>query len=172
MSIVNSLINFIQHRRNPVSYAKKIGVNIGENCRIIGPQVWGSEPYLITIGDDVTVSFDCAFITYDGAIKIIKKRPKYSNLLKFGKINIGSNCFIGCRSIIMPGVTIGDYSIVAAGSVVTKDIPSGEIWGGNPAKFIQTTDEYAEKCLLNLPDYDIDNYKLNKKAEVLKMLEK
>ncbi len=172
MNIIKILINFIQHRKNPVSYAKKIGVNIGKNCRIIGPQVWGSESYLITLGDNVNISFDCAFITHDGAISIIKKDPKYRNVLKFGKINIGSNCFIGCRSTIMPGVTIGDYSIVAAGSVVTKDIPSGEIWGGNPAKFIQTTEKYAEKCLLNLPDYDRDNYNLNKKAEVLKMLEK
>ena len=46
---------------------------------------------------------------------------------------IGNNCWIGARSIILPGVTIGDYSIVAAGSVVTKDVPSGVLVAGNPA---------------------------------------
>ena len=49
--------------------------------------------------------------------------------------------FIGARSIVTKGVTIGEKSIVAAGSVVVKDIPDGEIWGGNPAKFIKKIDE-------------------------------
>ena len=50
--------------------------------------------------------------------------------LKFGRIRIGNNCFIGARSTILPGVTIGDNSIVAVGAVVNKSIPSGEVWGG------------------------------------------
>ncbi len=56
---------------------------------------------------------------------------------KSSPINIGDYVFIGARCVIGKGITIGDKSIVAAGSVVTKDIPSGEIWGGNPAKFIK-----------------------------------
>ena len=52
-------------------------------------------------------------------------------------VNICDYVFIGARCIILKGVTIGEKSIVAAGSVVTKDIPSGEIWGGNPARFIK-----------------------------------
>ena len=51
-------------------------------------------------------------------------------------IHIGDCVFIGARSIICKGVTIGDHAIIAAGSVVIKDIPADEIWGGNPAKFI------------------------------------
>lgn len=50
---------------------------------------------------------------------------------------IGDCVFIGARCIITKGVTIGDKSMVAAGSVVIRDIPSGELWGGNPAKFIK-----------------------------------
>ncbi len=49
---------------------------------------------------------------------------------------IGKNCFIGGRSLILPGVTIGDGCIVGAGSVVTKSVPPGTIVGGNPAKVI------------------------------------
>ena len=59
---------------------------------------------------------------------------------KSAPIHIGDYVFIGARCIIGKGVTIGDKSIVAAGSVVTRDIPAGEIWGGNPAKFIKKID--------------------------------
>ena len=50
---------------------------------------------------------------------------------------IEHNVFIGARCIILKGVTIGENSIVGAGSVVTKSIPANEIWAGNPAKFIR-----------------------------------
>ncbi|WP_432561343.1 acyltransferase [Kineococcus sp. SYSU DK003] len=51
---------------------------------------------------------------------------------------IGRNCFIGAGSILLPGVTIGDGSIVAAGAVVTKDVPPASIVAGSPAKVIRT----------------------------------
>lgn len=50
---------------------------------------------------------------------------------------IGNNVWIGMRSIIMKGVRIGDNSIIAAGSVVTKDVPSNQLFGGNPASFLK-----------------------------------
>lgn len=56
---------------------------------------------------------------------------------KSAPIYIGNYVFIGARCIIGKGITIGDKSIIAAGSVVTKNIPAGEIWGGNPARFIK-----------------------------------
>ena len=52
-------------------------------------------------------------------------------------MHIGSDCWIGVGSTILKGVNIGDGSVIAAGSIVTKSIPSFEIWGGNPAKFIK-----------------------------------
>ena len=52
-------------------------------------------------------------------------------LIKYG-------AFVGAHSIILKGVTIGAKSVVGAGSVVTKDIPDGEVWAGNPAKKIKT----------------------------------
>lgn len=57
-------------------------------------------------------------------------------------VSIGDNVFIGMNSLILKGVHIGDGSIIAAGSVVSKSIPSGEIWGGNPAKFISKNTNY------------------------------
>ena len=51
---------------------------------------------------------------------------------------IGSHCFIGAGSIILPGVSVGDHSIVAAGAVVTSDVPPNSIVAGNPAKVIKS----------------------------------
>lgn len=52
-------------------------------------------------------------------------------------VKIGDVVFIGARSIICKGVTIGDHAMIAAGSVVVSDVPANEVWGGNPAKFIK-----------------------------------
>ena len=62
MRVLNFLFRHIYGRINPLKYAKKIGVTIGERCRIIGPQNWGSEPYLIEIGNHTEISLDCMFI--------------------------------------------------------------------------------------------------------------
>ena len=171
MNLFHKVRYFLLKKRNPIQYARKLGVTIGENCRLIGSPNWGSEPWLITLGNHTEVSCDCAFITHDGATWVFRNEEKYKNVVKFGKINIGNDCFIGARSTIMPGISIGDKAIVAACSLVNKSIPSGEIWGGVPAHFITTVDEYAEKCLQNTPEYDLENYKKNFKDEVLKMLQ-
>lgn len=64
----------------------------------------------------------------------------------FGEIRIGNNCFIGARTVILPGVSLADTTIVAAGSVVTKSVSeTGTIIGGNPARFIGRTGAFAEK---------------------------
>ena len=53
-------------------------------------------------------------------------------------------CYIGVRSIILPGVHIGNNCIIAAGSVVSKDVPDNSVVGGVPARFIKTADEYLK----------------------------
>ena len=63
---------------------------------------------------------------------------KKGSWFRFGSVHIGRNAFIGARTIICNSVNIGNFSIVAAGSIVTKDIPPYEVWGGNPAKFIKS----------------------------------
>ena len=67
---------------------------------------------------------------------------------------MGNNCFIGFGATILPNVTIGDDCIIAAGSMVTKSVPAGEVWGGIPAHFITKTEDYAKKCYENRLPYD------------------
>lgn len=54
-----------------------------------------------------------------------------------GKVIIKKRAYLGCNTVICKPVTIGEDAIVGAGSIVTKDIPAGEVWAGNPARFIK-----------------------------------
>ena len=63
--------------------------------------------------------------------------------IKSAPITIGDRVWIGCRAIILAGVTIGEGSVVAAGSVVTRDVPPGTLVAGNPAKVIRETGPWS-----------------------------
>lgn len=123
--------------------------NIGKNTQLIAPGPnFGSEPYLITIGDNTTVSFDVAFVTHDGGTRVLRnlaENEEEKQTVIYGEIKIGNNCFIGCRTTILPGVTIGDNTIIGAGSVVTRDIPANTVAAGVPCKPICTIEEYKKK---------------------------
>lgn len=122
-------------------YLRWRGIQLGQgNC--IYSDITTTESYLISIGDNNTISTDVVFITHDNAI--IKFDSTKTDI--FGEIHIGNNCFIGARVIIMPGVSIADNTIVAAGSVVVKSVnDEGTIVGGNPAKVIGRTDDYRRR---------------------------
>lgn len=140
---------------------QKLGLKVGKNCSFISPGPnFGSEPYLIEIGDNTTVSFDVAFVTHDAATRVLRnlaKNEKEKQTVIYGQIKIGNNCFIGCRSTILAGVSIGDNTIIGAGSVVNSDIPANSVAAGVPCKVICTLDEYKEKhkddflYMVNLP---------------------
>lgn len=130
MNLLKKLIIKYKKSSNPIKYAKSIGVTIGSECKLIGSPNWGSEPWLIKLGDHTEVSFGMTFITHDGATWAFRNQEKYKDVIRFGKIVIGDNCFIGANSTILPGVEIGSNSIVGACSLVNKNIPSGEVWGG------------------------------------------
>ena len=135
----------------PIKCARLLGVKIGDKCKTFGSVNWGSEPFLITLGNHTEVSFGVTFITHDGATWCFRDEEEYRGAMKYGRIHVGNDCFIGAKSIILPGVSIGDKSIVAAGAVVAKSIPSGEVWGGVPARFISKTSDYADKILDSSP---------------------
>lgn len=134
--------------RDPVSYARKLGVTVGDNCRMFcnPKKTFGSEPFLISVGNHVEIAGDVRFVTHDGGIWVFRQKD-LSDSDSFGPIKIGNNVFIGLKSVIMPGVTVGDNVVIGVGSVVTKDVLSNSIVAGVPAKIIKTIDEYKESLL-------------------------
>lgn len=86
-------------------------------------------PELISIGDN------CVITTGTKIISHFFNPEKHR--MYYGPVVIGNNVFLGMNVLIVNSISIGDNAVVAAGSVVTKDIPAGEIWGGVPAKFIK-----------------------------------
>ena len=108
------------------------GVNI-KNAKItfIGENVIFDTNYPedIIIEEDVRVTTGCVLLTHF----MEPSTGTYSR----GKIIIKKRAYLGCNTIICKPVTIGEDAIVGAGSIVTKDIPAGEVWAGNPARFIK-----------------------------------
>jgi len=147
------LLNFISSmsyeeftsRFTNLSIAKKLGLKVGNNTRLYSTN-FSTEPYLIEIGNNVTVSYNVFFITHDGGVWVVRNLyQNYKNINLNGKISIGNNVFIGINSTILLGVSISDNCIVAANSVVTKSVPKNSIVAGNPAKIIGTVELYIEK---------------------------
>ncbi len=141
-------------RGNPRKRAglyKKLGCfhKMGEHC-LYQPISLPSEPNLVSIGNNVNIAKGASFVTHDVIHSILRYQndeeyPFTDNRYYMGKIVIGNNVMIGQNAIIMYNVTIGDNVIVAAGSVVTKDVPSDAIVGGNPARVIGSMKELAKK---------------------------
>ena len=96
----------------------------------------------ITIEDDVFIGGSCAIYDTDFHSSEYDQRINQGDKnIKSAPVIIKRGAFIGSKCIILKGVTIGLESIVGAGSVVTKDIPDGEIWAGNPARFIKKAEK-------------------------------
>lgn len=173
MGIINKAIikclGYFKQKTRPISYARDLGVKVGDGC-IIESFNFGSEPWLISIGNHVEIAGNVSFITHDGGTWVLRQNPKYHKVIKYGKIVIHDNVFIGYGAIILPGIDIGKNVIIGAGSVVTRDVPSNSVVAGNPARVISSFDEYGRKCLEQTPDYDEIAYKRNKKREVLRIL--
>lgn len=128
---------------SPEKYARHIGVSIGENC-LISTKNFGTEPYLIKIGNNVQITHGVSIHCHGGGNVIRKFVPDFD---AFGKVIIEDWVYIGAFSQIMPGVTIGEGALIAAGSIVTKSVPPRTIVGGNPAKIIGTVDDYIKRNL-------------------------
>ena len=149
------------------AYAKYLGVKFGDNCRIYTIH-FGSEPFLISIGNNVTVTSGVKFITHDGSTWLM--RDQKGRRFYYAPIEINNNIFIGVNSIIMPGVKIENRVIIAAGSVVTKSIPSGVIVAGVPAKIIGKYDDIEKRMLKSYVSEDDINKTLSYKERVIKLI--
>ena len=129
-----------------IAALRKKGVTIGNQCNISSDVKFGTEPYLISIGNHVRLTSNVQFVTHDGSMWVLRGSgivPEGTNL--FGKISIGNNVNIGWNTVIMPNVTIGDNCIIGIGAVVTKNIPDNSVAAGIPARIICSIDEYYNK---------------------------
>lgn len=129
--------------KSPVEKARKVGVQFGKNLHIYGHIGWGSEPWIITLGDNVYLTDGIRFVTHDGGTLIL--RDKVPDLEITKPITIGNNVYIGLQSLILPGVHIGNNVVIGARSVVTRDIPDNSVAVGQPARVIKTIEEYQAK---------------------------
>ena len=114
-------------------YLRKFyGMNLAPDVRVsLKARIDKSNPRALTIDEQTLVAFDAIILSHDYSTE------RHSGGTEYGT-HIGKKCFIGCASIIMPGVKVGDECIVASGSVVTKDVPANSIVAGNPAKIIRS----------------------------------
>lgn len=117
----------------------------GEHCYFC-PWNFGTEPHMISFGDNVHIASGVTFINHDITCLMfnhMEKDKKYAG--KSGPITIGNNVFVGTNSTILYDVKIGNNVIIGAGSVVTKDIPDGVVAAGVPCKVIGNFEDFKSK---------------------------
>jgi maltose O-acetyltransferase len=114
-------------------------------------------PWLISIGDQCTISRYVTILAHDNSTV---GKLGYS---KIQNVTIGNRTYIGAQAVIMPGVTIGNDVIIGAGSIVTRNIPNNSVAVGNPARVIESTDEYIAKHSEKIKTYPKYNKSFIKK---------
>lgn len=133
------VVRFLRGNSYPsVENLRAKGAVIGENCDIYGSVDPGHE-FLVSMGDRVSLASGARILTHDGSTK---KIVGYSRV---GRVDIGSDVFIGANAIILPNTKIGSRVIVGAGCVVTKDIPDNSVVVGNPGRIIGSYEDFVRK---------------------------
>ena len=142
-SLIRTVRNTLKRKLHPLAYAKQVGVNFKGRAHIYGNVSWSTEPWIITIGDNVHITDGVKFITHDGGTLLFRDRVPDLEITK--PIVLGDNVYIGNNVILLPGVTVGNNVVIGAGAVVSRDIPDNSVAVGVPARVIKTADEYFEK---------------------------
>lgn len=116
------------------------GLTVGKNfVRMVGTIIDPAHCHHIVIGDDVTLAPRVHILAHDASLK------RHLGYARIGNVTIGNRVFVGAETVVMPGVSIGDDSIIGANSTVTRSIPPRVVAAGSPARVICTLDEYLER---------------------------
>lgn len=152
--MLKKIINNIIYRNrssseNYIKYLRSKGCIIGDNTYFYSPKTTTIDVQnacFISIGEKCKITQGVTILAHDFSYSIF--RPVYHDIPKKAAITkIGNNVFLGLNSIILMGSEIGDNVIIGAGAVVSGKVPDNEVWGGNPAKFIMTLEDYHNKCI-------------------------
>jgi maltose O-acetyltransferase len=176
-ALLNALFSILRGYRRKAYIADlvKRGLKIGKNTHIMdGIFLDPSHCFLISIGDNCTLAPNVRLMAHDASMH------GFLGITRIGKVIIEDNCFIGDSVLILPGVRIGHHTIIGAGSVVLKDIPSCSVAAGNPARVICGLEEFLSKHKKRRQqfkafpenEYMIDRLTPEKMREMIEYLEK
>ncbi len=157
---VSDIISRIKLKIRVILYNRRInrfiarGLVIGKNVTIDSKaNIDNGYPWLISIGDNCSIGRGVHILAHDATV--FKFTDEHSRL---GKVEIKDNCFISLNSLIMPGITIGPNVLVAANSVVNKDIPPNSCVAGVPARFYAKFDEMIMKHKTQISEGTVFEY--------------
>lgn len=140
-----------------IALLRKRGLKIGRNVYIdYDVRFDGGYPFLITIGDDCTITHGVKILAHDASMN---RHVKHA---KIGCVTIGRKTFIGYDVILLPNIRIGKNVVIGAGSIVTTDIPDDSVAVGCPAKVIDTTENFIRKHEEYLTSHPFFNEKVVK----------
>ena len=121
---------------------------IGDNVYYYS-RIFPSDPKLLKLGNNVVICTNVRFVGHDRVDIMLswmfEKENGHKYTKYFAPIEVGNTVFIGSDTVILPGVQIGDNSIIGAGAVVTRDLPSGNVWGGVPARRIGAFQSFVDE---------------------------
>ena len=114
-----------------------MGIRIGRHC-FVGLDTWLDDqfPELVVIEDDVTISFRVTVIVHDDAKRMDRTEAGALDGT-VAPVILRRGCYLGAGALLLPGVTVGEDAVVAAGAVVTRDVPAGAVAAGVPARVIK-----------------------------------
>ena len=142
MHILHRIHNrlFRKPSKSQIEQLQERGLKIGINNIIHSPDCFDSlYPWLIEVGDNCMFSTEVKVLAHDSSTCFV------TDSAKVGRVRIGSNVYLGFRTTVLCNVTIGDNVIVGANSLVNKDLASGGVYAGNPARYICSIEEYRRK---------------------------
>lgn len=110
---------------------------LGDRVRVQGGAYVAS---ICELGDDVFIGPNATLLN--------DRHPPSQDRRKWLPVIVSNGAVIGGGATLLPGITIGEKAVIAAGSVATKDVPAGQVWAGNPARFMMSRDDYEASRMI------------------------